>query len=416
MSQHLSCLPIVRIVLGKCFVLSRPSLRTALLFAFALGCALLCSPRSGQAGLFDGPEDQAMQAIQPDIDYLVGQASAGASTIDPAKVKGLLQYVSAQHKNPEAVKPADLGKAPGAFWQFSVKSNLSRIGSYFFNPETPPQAILPGSVRLGGWRQAEAVRQQLGSFWKTLPGVKTPMVVKGVEFEECTPDSSSGAYYAYEVKRYLAVFNEGGRDVAISVSRLKSPSAVGKKGVLVGSQSDWNFFYSGLKGNLLKAVGWADSYIYDSCSIYVMLEPEPGKSLTSVSLFKWVNAGWSNINMVKRENILAGCKSMAGMFKEMMESPLLPSVDEITKYTAQVAKLGENELRARVKPLAQLLEKLAPSNQDLSRDEFAPLIKDAAYVNALSKEEMQSELIKDFVRKSVRRKSFTGDGGATTSK
>jgi hypothetical protein len=385
-------------------------------WALALAITLLCPPKPSQAGLFDGPENQALQAIQPDIDYLVGQAGAGATSIDPARVKGLLQFVSTQHKNLESIKPTDLGKAPGAFWQFPVKASLSRIGSYFFNPDTPPQALLPGSVRLGGWRQAEAVRQQLGSFWKTLPGVKTPMVVKGVEFEECTPDSSSGAYYAYEVKRYLAVFNEGGRDVAISVSRLKSPSAVGKKGTLVGSQSDWNFFYSGLKGNLLKAVGWADSYIYDSCSIYVMLEPEPGKPMTSVSLFKWVNAGWSNINMVKRENILAGCKSMASMFKEMIESPLLPSVEEITKYAAQVAKLGESELRARVKPLAQLMEKLAPSNENLSRDEFAPLLKDAAYVNALNKEEMQSELVKDFVRKAVRRKSFTAADGAQTGK
>lgn len=394
--------------MSRFFFLFVPRIQAAAaLLALALCSALVFWPQAVRAGLFEGPEGKALSAIQPDIDYLIGQAGAASTSIDPTRVKGLLDFVTTQHKDCAAIKPADLGKASGVFWQFSVKASLARIGSYFLNPEVPPQAILPGLVRLGGWRQADAVRQKIGPIWKSLPGVKTPQVVNGVEFEESAPDGSSGAYYNYEIKRYVAVFNEQGRDVAISVSRLKAPSTVGKKGSAVGSKSDWNFFYSGLKGNLLKAMGWADSYIYDSCSIYVMVEPAPGKPLTTVGLFKWVNAGWSNINLVKRENILDGCKNLASLFKEMIESPALPPAEEIVKQAAAVAKLAESELRARVKPLAQLVEKIAPSNPNLSREEFAPLLKDAGYANILSKEEMQSELIKDFIRKAMRRKSFT---------
>jgi len=381
--------------------------------------AALCSglafwPRFVQADLLDKSDGKTLAAVKPDLDYLIAQVGSGATSFDPSKVKALLSFVSIPHLDCVAVKPDDLGKASGAFWQFGVKTPLARVGNYFFNPDVPPQAVLPGAVRLGGWHKNEAATRALGAVWKTLPGAKAPVVASGLEFEESTPDASSGVYYRYDVKRYVAVFNDQGRDVVISVSRLKAPSVVGKKGAAVGSPSDWNFFYSGLKGNLMKGLGWADSYIYDSCSVYVFIEPAPGKPLTTVGLFKWIDAGWSNLNVVKRANILEGCKQFAAAFTEMLESPRLPSAEEIAKQAASVAALSEDALRERLKPLAQLLEKIMPSNPKLSREEFAPIIKDAGYAKILSKEQMQSELVKDFVRKAMLGKSFTSEAAAAS--
>ncbi len=366
----------------------------------------LCAGRAHAQG-----EDALVTGAQQDVDYLVGLIGNPAQAFDPAKVQNLLTLVSRASDDVPDLELEKRGKAVGAYWQFTLKTPVAKIGDYVYNPDIPPQAMLPGAVRLGGWRPESLpqARTTLGDVWSRLPGLPEPVVFRGVEHEETTPDPTSGVYYTYDMRRLLVLFNDKGRDVLLSVAKLKEPSAPGKKGAQVGQPRDWTFFYSGLEGNLLKGVSWADSHMYDSCSVFAFMQPKPGENFTKVGLFKWIYAGWSGLNMVEKRYIVDGCQRFASGLKEILEAPNLPGAAAIVDRISLIARMSEPELRERVKPLAALIEQKAPTDDRLSRSEFSPIIKDGGYVNILTPQEMQSELVKDYMRGALRNKSILQD-------
>ncbi len=89
----------------------------------------------------------------------------------------------------------------------------------------------------------------------------------------------------------------------------------GKKGLVLGSDSDWNYLYSGKKGTNLPGLGWVSSYMYDSCTIMIYYEMDPNEPLVRCAVFKWLKAGWSNINMVKKSHIYKGLVRYENSFK-----------------------------------------------------------------------------------------------------
>ncbi|HOO40569.1 MAG TPA: hypothetical protein PK653_03955, partial [Syntrophales bacterium] len=62
------------------------------------------------------------------------------------------------------------------------------------------------------------------------------------------------------------------RQVLVSVSKQTSPSNVGEKGVILGNDSDWHYYYSGKPGSAKAGLGWVKSYIYDYFSVGVYVE------------------------------------------------------------------------------------------------------------------------------------------------
>ena len=125
-----------------------------------------------------------------------------------------------------------------------------------------------------------------------------PVVVRGVETVEITPDINTGTYYKYDLDRTMILFKHQGRNVFVSLSRQKGQSEVGKKGVVVGDDEDWNYLYSGEKGINKTGLGWVDSYMYGSSSIILFYEPDPDNPMVKCAVFKWLRAGWKKINMV----------------------------------------------------------------------------------------------------------------------
>ena len=99
-----------------------------------------------------------------------------------------------------------------------------------------------------------------------------------------------GAYYRYDMDRLMVLMNHRGKDVFISVTRQKKPSTVGRKGAIIGKDTDWNYFYSGEKGLSKTGFGWVSSYMYDAFSVAVFFEPVANQPRTRVVNFKWLNA------------------------------------------------------------------------------------------------------------------------------
>ena len=123
--------------------------------------------------------------------------------------------------------------------------------------------------------------------------------------------------------RLMVLLHYRGKDFFISVTRQKNPSTVGRKGAIIGPDTDWNYFYSGQKGLNKAGLGWVNSYMYDAFSVSILFEPGASKTQTRYMAFKWLRAGWGGINMVKQENIMEGCNRFASGFKKVLESPQL---------------------------------------------------------------------------------------------
>ncbi len=361
---------------------------------------------SAQAGLFGSRElKEALKTAEEDISSLLQILKNKDLPFHHSRAKNLIAFAALPKDSPGDVKPGERDGATPAFWEFTLRMPLSRVASYLFSTEVPAEAVMPGMVRMGGWQEPETVAQPLAALSGDLPDPDNAVFLRGVEEEQSTPDVNSGVYYSYALDRLVAGYQVPEGKAIISVSRLKDKSSVGMKGLAFGPLKDWYFFYSGIKGNLLKIVGWADSYMYDSITVSVFLEQNPGE--TKVSLFKWVNAGWKGMNMVKTKHVMDGCKTLGKALQEVLGSASMPRPGAIAEQAATIAALAPDELRGRLEPFAAFLEQQMVEDNALNHDEFKPIIEGGKYLDFLSREQMVSELVKDFIRKAVRDTSFS---------
>ena len=102
----------------------------------------------------------------------------------------------------------------------------------------------------------------------------------------------------------------------ISISKQVDKSSVGKKGVILGNDNDWTYFYSNEPGTMKSGLGWAKSYIYDYFSVVVYVESDGSPAMVSTAMFQWLRAGWMGINFVKPGDILGGLKRFATEFQD----------------------------------------------------------------------------------------------------
>jgi hypothetical protein len=229
-----------------------------------------------------------------------------------------------------------------------------------------------------------------------------------VEFEEITPDTFSGSYYSYTMDRVVLVTEYEGQQAVISMSWQRGKSTTGKKAVSIGSYEDWDFVYSGVPGTLASGIGWAETYMYASCSILVLYEDAPGSKNTGYSIFKWLDAGWAGMNMVKQKHIRDGAeRSFAGL-KSFMDSSRRPLPQEIETYAASLGALDPAALQRRFAPYAAKVSEAAATNKTLQTDDFRNVIKDSGYGSVLNKEEIVAAMIVNFVKGKLGKPQLAG--------
>ena len=346
---------------------------------------------------------QALQSV-PDslytgLEYLL-TIPKGTSDIAPERLNEILAFVAATPSD-ISMSMQDRDKASGAFHSFSLRGDLSRVLEYAYNPEIPIYVTMPSSVRAQEWLNP-ATREALKGLPRALAQGQ-PLLVRGSERETITPDANTGGYYAYKQDRAIALFPGAAGPVLVSVSCQPEPSDVGRKGCVVGDDSGWNYLYSGETGLNKTGLGWVDSYMYNAHSVLVFVS-DTKAGVVHVGSFKWLNAGWAGVNMVKQSHIINGIKRFASDFKAVLESPRLPQAQELASMYRDLNDDSPESLRALVAPYLDAIIRGGEAS-GLSGS-FRKLLASGDYLRNMSREEMVKVVVKEYLKERLGRQNL----------
>jgi len=347
----------------------------------------------------NGSEKTIPSEVNPGLNHLLEMVTPGnATSFTPEALSPMLDFVSSQKSLDAVYVSDDSFQSPSAYIELDLNHSLSELIKVSYNPDIPSYLMTPSSMRLSYWKEFRQGKESFAGLWDVLPEYDAPIVIRAVETVENTPDIHTGAYYKYDLERTMILFKHQGRNVFISLSRQIGNSLVGKKGLVLGSDTDWNYLYSGEKGINKFGLGWVDSYMYDSSSVIVYYEPDPGKPHVRCAVFKWLRAGWKNINMVQNHHIYKGMRRWAADYKSIMEHPDFPGAEAMEHAWLQIEKLDLEELRNANRLYYQSLKSRYDGDKSVSSKWAAKVLKDDSRVNDSDMHEMRSVLVVEYLK------------------
>ncbi len=335
--------------------------------------------------------------VENGLGYLIDLAQQPESAFDPKRVQSLLDYIVADDASARSADPAKRATGFGVCVRSDIQVPLERILRYSFNPKIPSYVILPKLLRLSGrYPESDLVARDI-EIWTSLSTLDKPLVLRGREYEVTTPDTSTGGYYRYDLDRLIILFQYRDSPLLISVSKMTRPSDVGKRAVIV-DDPNWTYFYSGEKGLSPAFLKWMDTYIYDTSSVMIFRPAGDNRRATNVTLFKWLNAGWLGMNMVKPGHIRAGSERFIKNLKYVMESQDMPDEGTLVQKYNQMQSLSDENLDTLIKNYARNFERYALKHNELSEDRFSRLIRNGGYAQILNREERVGVLMVEFLK------------------
>jgi hypothetical protein len=221
--------------------------------------------------------------------------------------------------------------------------------------------------------------------------------------ESDTPDLNTGIYHEYDLKRTLILLNHNGSQVLVSISKQVSKSDVGKKGVILGNDNDWNYYYSGEPGSPKTGLGWVKTYIYDYFSVGVYAESTTTPTMVRTGIFQWLRAGWTGFNFVKPAHILVGMERFARISKTILESPRLPAPNQIISAYQSFLGMPADELIAKYSALQHAQRALAVRTGKISGSKG----EEASFAGT-PKEQMVEELMVEFLKMTLGKPTLLG--------
>jgi hypothetical protein len=326
--------------------------------------------------------------------HLLSLVGAGNREVfSPEQIAGLMDFVTRSKKDGVRYVAESGNGFSSSYNEVDVRIRLADLLQYAFNPAIPWFATSPSSLRSSFWKQTDTPWPSLPRIWELLASAGTPVVIRGLETVENTPDIHSGGYYRYDLHRTLILFSSGSRRTVISISKQADVSDVGRKGYIVGNDEDWNYFYSGEPGLSVTGLGWVKSYMYDSAGINVYTEAGQDQALVRAASFKWLRAGWSNINMVQNDHIHRGMVRFARAFKEVLESPRRPAVNVFEDDCRKIAGLSDSAMQDQMKHYRQSLASRAEKLDGGASRHLPEAFHSDDYWQGMKREEMQSILV-----------------------
>ena len=366
-----------------------------------IGAICLFLPAESQA---DGSlaEVEIPPALSAGLRHFLDLADPSKTVaFDLKKVARVLDFINIPGKDAALYYADNITGTPSAYYEFDIHQNLKKIVAYSFNPDIPYIATVPSSARLLHWLDSRKNRQSPPRIGRYLDRLDSPVVIKGLQHMEITPDTHSGAYYAYNVHQTIILFKYRQRNILVTVSKQVDVSAVGKKGYVLGTDDDWDYFYSGKPGLTIPALGWVKSYMYGSSGINIYDEIDPVDSRVRCALFKWLRAGWAGINMVRRPHIYSGLKRFAKPMKEILEYPSLPSVESMADDFSRIRGFSEDTLRSKMKIYSGILQNRYDGGGGHIGKLSANLFKNKHYWVQMSRDEMESALVIEYMKLAV---------------
>jgi hypothetical protein len=343
----------------------------------------------------DAPKGEKLAPeLEATLTALIAAVPAGGKLPAEADLAGLARFMMSPATTPEEIRVAKREHGEGALLRQTFRSSFAKLVRYCFDPRIPAEILYPMVLRRGSWLPDSQIVKENVHLWKQLDTRKT-IVLRGAEYEEITPDAFSGCYYNYRLLRLIVLLRVDDKPVLLSVSRQEAPSSVGHKAAIVGKDSNWNYVYTKAVGSNLKLVGWAQTYMYDSVSINLMYPDGEGGGL---AFFKWVNAGWSKMNMVKSKHIRTGGERFLASMRQVLDAQNLPAPEAIYARHAELTAMDDAALRAAFEPHAAALANGTHKDSLLEKADFQAVLQNGAYALQLGREDLISELLKLYMK------------------
>jgi hypothetical protein len=352
------------------------------------GSALASAPRA------DLPPD-----VIPVLHYLLDLAShKDAGAFDVGRIAPLMAFLQSSKPADTFFHADDSFDAPSAYNEFSVNTALQRIIDYTLDADIPSFFFWPSSLRLARWTRVDGGDEQLIRLRAASNNLTTPFILEGAEQITITPDQHSGAYYSYDVDKMIILSPYRQGKVMISIYLQQEPSAVGRKGWVLGKDDEWSYLYTQEKGLNLKGLGWAHTYMYDSFGITVYYEADPATPRVACGTVSWVKAGWAGINMVQPEHIHRGLVRVSQAFAEVLENPRLPEPAGLAATFAKSRDLPTPTLRDYARDYLAGLERRIGSSETL-RKKVGGTFDFQALLEQMNRDELYAVLALDYFKK-----------------
>ena len=338
-------------------------------------------------------------SLNPELEYLSTLASSdNHEPVNLKLIEKVLDFVVSPKSSSSLYYTDKLFSSPSAYYEFDINTDLKHILQYTYNPDIPSFAFMPSSVRLSYWSRVNGKNQDLPELWTHISNSACPIVVKGIQHIEITPDQFTGAYYRYDVNELLILCKFRGKNLLISISRQKDKSDVGRKGLVLGSDDNWDYFYSGEKGLSMPGLGWVNSYMYNSIGISFLYEIDSKKPGVRYGTFKWLRAGWADINVVKNKHIHKGLVRYAKDLKMILENPLLPEASELAKLFSDLGNHSSEDIRRKAENYLSALKDRYNGNKLSSGKNFPENLNISEYLNQMTNKEMHALLVVEYMK------------------
>lgn len=350
-------------------------------------------------------EIKVPEALNPAFEHLMALTVSGGTTgFKPVVIGGLLDFVTAPKEEDKLYYVDGTSKATSAYYEFALDTGLAHVLKLSYNPALPSFITNPSSVRLSFWSEFGGGRQNLPKLWDYLEDLGEPVIVSGQETVENTPDINTGAYYRYGLSRTLVLMKHKGNNILISLSKQTDVSDVGKKGVVLGADTEWTYLYSDKKGLNKPGLGWVSSYMYDSFSIIVYYETRGEVTRVKCGAFKWLDAGWQKINMVKKHHIHKGLERFGQAYKAIVEHPSLEDVVTMEGVFSRIEAMEMGELQQLNRSYLKSIRTKYTDDPSLSSKWVTDLLKEGQ-VEKMDRYELSSVLMLEYF-KNVLGKSY----------
>jgi hypothetical protein len=340
-------------------------------------------------------EPKVPDSVYQDLEYVLSLAQS-STDLDPKLLSNLINFVYSTPSGSGSELNERQG-ASGAFYVFSVQGNFTKVIDYVYNPDIPLYVTMPSSLRQHQWLTPQ-IPDELRELPRTVESAQDIRLLRGRDQEVITPDTNTGGYYSYSQDRVVTILPGPTGPVLISVSSQNDISDIGKKGCIVGDDTDWNYLYSTETGLNKTGMGWVDSYMYYAHSVLIYVFDSSTNEM-KVGSFKWLNGGWATMNMVNSNHILNGIKRFASSFKTIMETPGLPSPQVLADKYRELSQTNDQILRQMVAPYFEALKN--SRDPGLDSDFFKGLVSSGKYLQELNHEELVQVLLLDYVKKCI---------------
>lgn len=313
--------------------------------------------------------------------------------LDLQAVTTLVDYVLEPKSLKEAVLPK-IQDATGAYFESDIRINFADFINYSYNSTIPAAVTSPSSLRYSRSIGNPGNTKKVPGNWILPAPGGSPVIISELLRNGNTPDQTTGVYYEYDVKRALILLNHKGRQVLITISKQIDVSDVGKKGFILGSDDDWNYYYSGEPGSAKPGLGWVKSYIYNFFSVGVYINSGSSPAMVRSGFFQWIRAGWSGINFVQPQHVIKGMKRHDRNSKAILESPNLPTSSEIASAYKRLSTLPQSDLTKRYTALQQARQSLALQRGKIKTDDIK---RQNDYFN-VPREQIIEELMVEYLK------------------